>query len=288
MLRFDNRGRASVVATLDEPAESIALGRAGSLFDNLLLVGTERSGKLIAIDTRTLQQATIASGGAPRIETLEILTDGRVFVTKGNQIDLLQPIVAPRVIATSPIAGDGVVPIVNVASVTFDVAVKNSDRNDPASASNPANYQLVNQATGENIPIARVEYDSATRTSQLLFETLAPSGYELRVSRRIESEQGLAMGGDGFRLPFLVMDDVSATADVRFTNPRINRSNGTLLVDMTVHNRANFDIAGPIRISFDTWTTLPSRSVSLGRAMRRRSVLLPAAFPTLKYLAPVP
>ena len=251
VLRFDFRGRPEIIAELDGPAESLALGTGGTVSEGLLLVGGERDGKLTAVDLASLRSITIASGGAARIEGLESLPDGRMLVTQADQIDVLFPIAAPRVIATTPVAGDAVVPVVNMATVTFDVGVMATDEADAKSANNPKNFTLTNLDTGQQLPIAAARYDEASRTSRLIIESLPPANYQLQVSPTITSEQGVTLGGNGFAADFSVLDDVTASTSIEFSNTRLNRGNGTLLVDMRVSNDSTVDFSGPVRVTFD-------------------------------------
>ncbi len=262
ILRFDHRGRAVRVTELNDRIESIAIGRAGTLYQGLLLVGTENSGRLLALDLKSFQVATIASGGNPRIETIEMVVDGRVLVTQGDQIDIFNPIVAPRVIATTPLAGDGIVPVFNQATVTFDVGVKALGSSDGVSANNPDNYRVRNRENGQFIAISQVQYDPSSRTASLLFESLPPAAYELQISPLIQSEQGLPLGGTGVSVPFNVMDDVSATASVHFGRPAINRRSGHIALTLDVTNNSPQSIAGPIRVNLDQWA-LPGESLSI-------------------------
>ncbi len=99
--------------------------------------------------------------------------------------------------------------------------------------------------------IGAVRYDAQSRTAELLFEQLPPAEYSLEVSSRVESEQAIPIGGDGFETTFRVFEDVTLSMSVGYENTRVNRADGTLLFDVIVTNNAGFDVAGPINIIFD-------------------------------------
>ncbi|WP_372898721.1 putative Ig domain-containing protein, partial [Stieleria sp.] len=244
VLRFDFRGRAERVATVSGRAESIAFGPVGSILEGALLVGHETEGSVTVLDPLSLRQTKIATGGRGRVEGIQPISDGRFLVTRGDQVDVFFTVAAPRVIQTR--IADGM----NRAELVFDVALANNVSS-PVGGNNPANYALKNKETGESVNIGAVRYDKATRSSQLLFETLAPAEYELTVSSTVESEQGIPIGGSGFTTTFRVFEDVSISTRLSYSNTRLNRADGTLLFDVMVSNSADFDIAGPINVVFD-------------------------------------
>ncbi len=243
ILRFDFRGRATRVSEIRD-AESIEFGAPGTLLEGTLIVGHQNSGQLTLLDPKALRQQVIASGGAGRVEGIESLSDGRFLVTQGDQVDLFYLVAAPRVIETRILEGN------NLASLAFDVALKANSTTDSASATNPSNYRLVNLDTNETVSVGAIRYDSATRTTNMLFETLPPAPYRLTVSPLVESEQGIPIGGQGESIDFRVFENVTAVMPVQFSNTRINRQDGTVLVDVQVTNQGAFDIAGPIQILF--------------------------------------
>ncbi|MCA9191785.1 MAG: hypothetical protein KDB03_08485 [Planctomycetales bacterium] len=243
ILKFDFRGRASVVSEIRD-AESIVFGAAGSLLDGVLIVGHQDSGQISLLDPNSFQTTVIAAGGLPRVEGLEVLPDGRVLVTQGEQIDVLFTVAAPRVIQTRILDGN------NRATIAFDTALLTGNSTNSASANNLQNYKLVNLDTGEQIAIGGVRYDAQTRTANLLFETLAPAPYRLTISSKVQSEQGIELGGEGESVDFRVFENVTAVMPVQFKNTRINRQDGTILVDVQVTNNGGFDVAGPVQIVF--------------------------------------
>ncbi len=244
VLRFDFRGRAEVIARIDGGAESLSIGSSGSLLAGALLVGHQNSGKVSVVDPLSLRQTVVASSGSGRVEGIESLPDGRFLVTQGNQVDIFFTVAAPRVV-------DTIIRENNRAALVFDVGLNSTDATKAFSATRGANYTLVNKDTGQSVGIGAVQYNAASRTSELLFEALAPAEYELRVASTIESEQGIPIGGNGFTTTFRVFEDVSIGTSVSYSATRINRADGTLLVDVTITNTSDFDIAGPINVYFD-------------------------------------
>ncbi len=247
VLRFDFRGRATVVSDISD-AESLAFGAEGTLLEGVLIVGHQNSGQLSLLDPMSLQRTIIAAGGVGRVEGIESLSDGRLLVTQGEQIDVLYTVAAPKVIETRILDGN------NRASIAFDVSLLADDPSHPASATNPDNYTLVNTDTGEVMGIGGIRYNAANRTANLLFETLAPAPYRLTISPKVQSEQGIELGGEGESVDFRVFENVTAVMPVQFRNTRINRHDGTVLVDVQVTNNGGFDVAGPIQIVFSQLT----------------------------------
>ena len=245
VLRFDFRGRAEVVASVEGGAESIAFGVGDPIVDGLLIIGHQDAGRVSVLDPNALQQTTIASSGFGRVEGVESLPGGRFLVTQGDHVDVFFTVAAPRVIETKILAGN------NRANLLFDVALRAGNPSAPASGSNIDNYTLRNSDTGEEVPIGAVRYDSTTRTAELLFEQLPPAEYELSVDSGVESEQGIPIGGSGFMTTFRVFEDVSVSVDVSYDNTRVNRADGTLLFDVILTNNNDFDVAGPINIMFE-------------------------------------
>ncbi|MEZ6135593.1 MAG: CARDB domain-containing protein [Pirellulaceae bacterium] len=247
VLRFDFRGRATVVSDITD-AESIAFGARDTLLEGVLIIGHQNSGQVSLLDPMSLQRTIIAAGGVGRVEGIESLPDGRLMVTQGEQIDVLFTVAAPRVIETRILDGN------NRASIAFDVSLLADDPTNVASAINPDNYTLVNTETGEQMAIGGIRYDAANRTANLLFETLAPAPYRLTISPKVQSEQGIELGGEGESVDFRVFENVTAVMPVQFRNTRINRHDGTVLVDVQVTNNGGFDVAGPIQIVFSQLT----------------------------------
>ncbi|PNY36139.1 hypothetical protein C2E31_14500 [Rhodopirellula baltica] len=244
ILRFDFRGRAETVVQIEGRAESLAIGPVGSLYEDALIVGHESKGSISIVDPLSLRQTVIATGGSGRVEEIQPISGGRFLATQGQQVDVFFTVAAPRVIETR--IKDGA----NQAELVFDVGLLQSN-NDPAAGNQRSNYSLKNRDTGETVNIGAVAYDAQSRSASLLFETLSPAEYELTVAAQVESEQGIAIGGNGYTTTFRVFEDVSISTSLAYSNTRLNRADGTLLFDVVVSNTADFDIAGPINVMFD-------------------------------------
>ena len=109
----------------------------------------------------------------------------------------------------------------------FDVGVNHEGNVSDASVITRDNYVLRNLDSGQSVEVGAVRYDTATRTAELLFETLPAAEYELTVSPTVQSEQGIPIGDDGFSTTFRVFEDVTASMDLSFSHARVNRADGT-------------------------------------------------------------
>ncbi|MCL4179872.1 MAG: tandem-95 repeat protein, partial [Verrucomicrobia bacterium] len=248
IVRFDRRGRAEIVLELDEPAEGLAFGRAGTPTANLLFVSHETGGKLTLVDLVSLKTVQLATGGS-RGDFVHIDQAGRVFVTQSDRVTVLFPVTVPQVIATTPVTGGGVLPVVNRATVTFDLDMLHGGAADPASVTNPANYELTNLGTGQRFSVGDANYDRSSRTVRLSFESLTPARYELRVAGGLESELGIALGQD-YAVEFQVLQDLTANLVTQFGETRLNRADGTVSFDVRVTNSLSFAVVAPVRVVF--------------------------------------
>src|SRR5262249_9187681 len=132
---------AETIARFDAPADSLAFGKAGTKLEGLLFV-TSNDGKLFLIDVNTRQALIVARGGS-RGDTVITTSDGRALLSQSHQIDVLKPLVAPRVLSVNP--PDGVtVPLPLAAiNITFDQDMLVESASDPHSVLNPRNYRLL-------------------------------------------------------------------------------------------------------------------------------------------------
>ena len=110
---------------------------------------------------------TLARGGT-RGDVVMTTADGRVLLSQSHQIDVLRPLVAPRVLSVNPPPDVTLPPPVINVSVTFDHDMQTGDPNDPGSVLNPANYVLHGDSVGR-IALLSVAYDRASRTAVLTF-----------------------------------------------------------------------------------------------------------------------
>ena len=103
------------------------------------------------VDLATLQQVAVATGGT-RGDEIKTTPDGRVLVSQSHQIDVLNPLLAPRAISSSPPPDADVALPLGSASITFDHDMFLGDAGDARSVIDPANYQLIRD-DGTVVPI---------------------------------------------------------------------------------------------------------------------------------------
>src|SRR5262249_45523921 len=148
-----HRGKAEVMLAFDTPVGSIAFGSAGSRLDGLLFVSNnagakpDQGGDLYLVDLASLNTLALAKGGS-RGGTVRTTADRRVLIGEAHQVDVLNPISAPRVAATNP-PRDALVGLpLGTIGVAFDHDMLVGDPSDPHSVLNPANYRLIGDASG--------------------------------------------------------------------------------------------------------------------------------------------
>ncbi len=178
VVRFNDRARAEVVLTFDSDLDSIAFGQPNTPLRDLLFVshnsgaGTSpgtpdpTNSVLTMVDLATLRRVDIANGGT-RGDSLITTRDGRILLSQSNQVDVINPLVAPSVVATTPPEGGLVALPLSLLGVTFDQDMYVGEASDADSVLNPANYTLT-AADGTPLPILQVIYDSETRTALLV------------------------------------------------------------------------------------------------------------------------
>ncbi len=254
IVSFDNNGRAQRQVSLDSKVDSIAFGAAGTEFAGLLFVSnnvdpTKLGGaSLIAVDLATMQHTGIAIGGA-RGENLAIMADGRLLIAQTDHIDVLSPLLAPKIIASNPLDGDVVPTPLGVITITFDQDMLATSDTDPSSVLNPNNYALFS-SNGDRVPLLGVTYDAATRTSFLRYDGIGSDQYNLRVSTNLKSEQGLAIA-EIYSSTFSTLLDISAQIAIAFTDTRSDRADGSVSYDVVVLNQGPDDLRAPISLIID-------------------------------------
>jgi hypothetical protein len=146
LLRFDAKGRAQVQVHLDAGLDSIVFGQAGTRFENLLFAtsrvrtGDDGAG-LYMVDLVTLRSVELARGG-PGAEQIIATTDGRLLLADGEQVDVIAPLVAPKVLRATPADG-ALVPLpMGEISIVFDHDMLASSTSAADSVTNVANYTL--------------------------------------------------------------------------------------------------------------------------------------------------
>lgn len=246
IVRFNDKGQPEKILEFDSPVDSIAFGKAGSRLAGLLFV-SNNNGDLQMVDLATLQHVKVASGGS-RGENITTTDDGRVLLSQSHQIDIFNPVIAPKVAATNPAPNAIVALPQGTISVTFDSDMFAGSANDTTSVLNPANFEVVS-ASGTITPQS-VRYDAKTRTVLLDFNTLTPDHYELRVSPNLKSTTGAELT-DGYKEQFTAVSDFSALVDFKFTNPRSDRQHQTISYDVILTSKASSDLLLPVMLLLD-------------------------------------
>lgn len=258
VVRLDSRAQPEVMLRLDSPVDSLTFGQTGTLLENLLFISNNArpgdklgeiiGGELVMVDLATLDRVIIARGGT-RGDIVEATADGRVLLSQSNQIDVISPILAPRVAQTNPPA-DAIVALPRgFITVTFDQDMKTGDAADPASVLNPANYRLTGEAGGA-VPVREVRYDAPSRTVSLLFDAFVPDRYTLEVLATIQSGRDVPLA-EPFTAQFLAVSDFSAFVRFAFFNSRMLRSAGTISYDVTLTNVTTHDLVLPLVLILD-------------------------------------
>ncbi|WP_013334633.1 CARDB domain-containing protein [Gloeothece verrucosa] len=250
IVRFDATGKPQRMLQYDSPVDSIAFGTEGTRLAGLLFV-SNNNGELKMVDLATLEAITVASGGT-RGENIKTTADGRVLLSQSGQIDVLNPLSAPLVVSTNP-PPDAVVPLPqgNI-TITFDQDMYVGTATDSASVLNPANYQLI--SAGSTITPRSVQYDPATRSVLLSFNTLIPGAYELRVDDNLQSAAGITLSQD-YRENFTAISDFLPYIDLQFSNPRLDRQNQTVSYDITITSHADYDLLLPLKLLLEPPTS---------------------------------
>ena len=123
-----------------------------------------------------------------RGDIVQTTADGRVLLSQSRQVDVLTPLLAPRVAHTNPAPDARVALPFPTLSVTFDHDMIVGSATDTASVLNPANYQLTGTAAGirGDLIRARGPYDlifanilagPLKRLAPQVGRSLAPGGY---------------------------------------------------------------------------------------------------------------
>ncbi len=242
VVRFDAKGKASVMVHLDTPADAIAFGVPGSRLEGLLFV-SNNNGALTLIDVVTLRRVTAASGGS-RGANVRATADGRVFLSQSHEIDVLNLIAPPHVADTNPPDGAIAALPLDAVSVTFDQAMYVGQATESGSVLNPANYLLRGETVGD-VPVRAVAYDAATHTALLRFDGLEADHYRLAVHDTLAGRDGLPLPVE-YTTQFTAVTDLSSLLDVRFTRARSDRDHHTISYDVTVTSKSAFDLLLPV------------------------------------------
>lgn len=256
VLRFDPiTGVAERMLHFDAPVDSIAFGQGDTKLQGLLFVSTndnpetatQNDGDLILVDLATLRQVKVALGGS-RGDIVKTTADGRVLISQSNQVDVLSPILAPKVAYTDP-APDAIVALPDGdLSITFDQDMFVGSGTEAHSVLNPVNYTLIGQTTGQRA-IHNIVYDPSTRSVRLEFNALDADHYEIGVAPTLRSAAGMDL--EGYTEQFTAISDFLPYVDIQFTNPRSDRHSQTVSFDVTLTNTAEYDLQLPLVLLLD-------------------------------------
>src|SRR5262245_48309501 len=119
---------------------------------------------------------------------------------------------------------------------------------DAASVINPNNYALT--AGTQAATVRGVDYDSATHTVLLHVEGLTPADYTLTVRQAIQGTNGFDLAAP-YQVTFTAVSDFSPYVDIQFTDSRLDRLEQTITYEVTVTNRAPFDLLLPLLLVLD-------------------------------------
>ncbi len=254
IIRFDQRGKAQKMLEFNTPVDSLSFGKVGTKLEGLLFISNNSGVKpntdsqLIMVDVATLRQVSLAKGGS-RGDIIKTTADGRILLSQSHQIDVISPLVAPRVAYTNPAPNANLTLPENTITVVFDQDMLVGTATDAASILNPANYQLSGQTVGNLTPLS-VIYDPATRSALLNFEALIPDQYELRVENSLRSKAGLAIPED-YITKFTAISDFLPFVNFQFNTPRSDRANQTVSYDVTITSKGDSDLLLPLVLLLD-------------------------------------
>ncbi len=178
VIRFDSNGQAEKMLEFSDAVNSIAFGQPSSPLAGLLFISHDQDAanptgigsiitdsnpaslptELTMVDLATMQTLAIATGGT-RGDEITTTLDGRVLLSQSHQVDVLGPVVAPRVLAVNPPPSSVVALPLGSVSVSFDQDMLADDATDPNSVLNPNNYVLQGNSAGI-VPVISVAYDS--------------------------------------------------------------------------------------------------------------------------------
>ncbi len=251
VVSFDVHARAQVMLRFDEPVDSLAFGQVGTSLAGLLFV-SHNSGpdgsELTMIDTATLQQVAVASGGS-RGAVVMTTGDGRVLISQSSQVDVLSPLTNPGVLAVNPPDETIVALPLPEITVTFDQAMVADSATNPASVTNPNNYMLVG-ADGHAGTVVGVKYDATTHTALLQIQGMTPQSYTFTVLPAMMGTDGYALAG-AYTTTFTAVNDLSNYAQIQITNTRLDRHDQTVTYEVTITNTADYDLLIPLVLTLD-------------------------------------
>ncbi|MBS0640237.1 MAG: putative Ig domain-containing protein, partial [Proteobacteria bacterium] len=259
VVKFTDKRRAVTQLSFDSPIDSIAFGKTGTALEGLLFVshnagriadtGVAASGsELTMVDVATLRQVALATGGT-RGGMITTTSDGRVLLSQTNEVDVLNPVYAPSVVATNPPDQSSIPLPFPFISVTFDSDMFAGTGTEAGSVLNAANYVLHGAAVGD-VAATTIVYDASNRTVMLSFGNMLPDDYTLTIKSALLSSYGLHLVADKV-IQFEALADLSAVLGVTFTTTRFDRNTGVVSYDVTVTNLSDAPIVLPALLLLD-------------------------------------
>ncbi|MCH5373133.1 MAG: hypothetical protein JJ992_04105, partial [Planctomycetes bacterium] len=223
VIRFTDRRRAETMLSFDTPIDSLAFGLPGTSLGDLLFVshnaGLEDEGSdLTMVDLATLRRVAVARGGT-RGDVVIATSDGRVLLSQSSQVDVLNPIQAPVVVATNPPHQSIAALPLSLITVTYDQDMFVGAGTEAGSVINPANYLLT--VNSEQVAISRLNYDAGSRTALLHIQGLEPGEVTLTIGEAILGQGGFALGSP-YQVGFTAVSEFSTFVDIQFTGSRLN------------------------------------------------------------------
>jgi len=250
VVRFNFQDEVQLMLALDEPVDSIAFGFDGTDLEGLLFI-TSNSGVLTLVELASMNALPVAAGGT-RGDIVRTTPDGRVLISQSHQIDVLSPVLAPRVLRSNP-PPDAVVALPHsTISLTFDQPMNSQGSFAAAgqgSVFDAGQYRLVGAASGP-AGIRNIAYDAPSRTVTLVLESLLADEYTLTVNDTLQSAAGITMASP-HQVPFTTVSDFSQFVAFNFTDSRMLRSAGTISYDVAVTNTGAADLLLPIVLILD-------------------------------------
>ena len=254
VVRFTPQRRGELMLDFDAPVDSLSFGKAGTELEGLLFVSHNEGAndhpgsELTMVDTATLRRVSVADGGT-RGDVIVTTSDGRVLISQSNQVDVLNPAIAPLVIATNPPTdGIAVLPMSTI-TITFDQEMFTGVGGEAGSVLNADNYLLVGDTAGE-VSVGEIIYVEQANTVHLLTGQLAPDQYTLTVQSEVSSIEQLRMEQD-FVTTFTTVSDFSAFVDIEFTDVRSHRTQDIVSWDVVITNTSDFDLQLPVVLILD-------------------------------------
>lgn len=254
VVRFTDQRRAELMFEFDAAVDSVAFGQAGTQLDGLLFVShnegaNEHSGsELTMVDLATLRRVTLADGGS-RGDVVVTTSDGRLLISQSEQVDVLNPVSAPVVIATYPPPDSVIALPMSYLAVTFDQEMFVGAGAELNSAINTDNYRLIGRATGE-IDLATAFYEGDDNSVLLPLEWLEPDKYEVIVRQAVSGVAGMTMEAD-YSFSFTAVSDFSELVDIQFATSRSDRATQTVSWDVIVTNNSDRDLLLPLILILD-------------------------------------